>query len=280
MSISNPSERSLLIAGYVLGDLSLEESLAFEKLLASDPVVVQQIADLQAHLGAAYGPEIAPPSGLKASVLAQADCHLVQPADETPASQSLTDASGPVGSGLHLPTSTNLPRKSLLLLASLLAAMSLYLGFQNYRLRQSLQAASQTEQSGSNSGSSIQLPTTYTLEPTEDVEEAIETSSVALLIGRDRTAATLKIEDLPVLSSDQVYVLWTVTTGDLPVTTDSKDAILTAVFTGDPTGTQTKDILLPSVFRDLSQIKAIAVTIEAAAAPQKHESSPILKYNL
>ena len=67
---------------------------------------------------------------------------------------------------------------------------------------------------------------------------------------------------------------------NVPVTTDEKGAILTAVFTVDADGAQTQEIDLPRVFESVEDVKAIAVSVESADAPQKHQSSPILSEQL
>ena len=82
------------------------------------------------------------------------------------------------------------------------------------------------------------------------------------------------------MPADRVYALWTVTAADAPATKDDKNAILTAVFTVDEAGDQIEKIVLPGVFRDRSEVQAIAITVEDASAPQAHESSPILIYQL
>jgi anti-sigma factor RsiW len=69
MTGSVPSEQQLLMAGYILGDLSPEEAVAFEQLLATDPSLMQELAQLQQALDLAYGVEVQPPPHLRTSIL-------------------------------------------------------------------------------------------------------------------------------------------------------------------------------------------------------------------
>lgn len=293
MNTSVPSEQQLLMAGYVLGDLDVEESLAFEQLLSNNPALQQELIELQASLDTVYGQEIAPPPALKASVLAAAEQAMQTPVQSSIAQSPIypsaaaqpsverTPLSEPERIGLERIGLTNpaeaparLTSKFLLLATGVLAVLSLYLGSQNYRLRLALREV-QLEQAAESVDSAAEL-VTYSLDTTENATEDEQTSSVEISIDRDRLEAVLAVSGLPPLPEGQVYCLWTVIPADAPVTKDAKNAVLTAVFTVDETGEQTREIVLPSVYRDRTPVEAIAVTVEDADAPQDHESSPIL----
>ena len=275
MSISTPFEQQLLLAGYILGNLDAEESQAFEQLLLNDPTVQQELAQLQESLDAAYGPEVPPPPALKVSVLAaveQAVRSLAQPStDQVSASTTLksTVPSDPP------PTAIKFQRKILLLASGLLAALSLYLGAQNYSLQQAIETLQEEKAALEQTEVDAEL-VRYSLEVTENATVDEKTSTVEISVNRDRLTAVLEARGLPVLSDDRVYALWTVVPEDLPATKDAKNAILTAVFRVDQAGNQLEEIVLPGVFRDQTQIEAIAVTVESADEPQAHEASPIL----
>ncbi len=64
------AEQQNLSAGYVLGDLSPEESRLLEQLLADNPSLQNEIAELQHSLEQVYGEEILVPASLKSRVLA------------------------------------------------------------------------------------------------------------------------------------------------------------------------------------------------------------------
>ncbi|NEP20277.1 MAG: hypothetical protein F6J97_25925 [Leptolyngbya sp. SIO4C1] len=63
---------------------------------------------------------------------------------------------------------------------------------------------------------------------------------------------------------------------DAAYTTDDKNAILTEVFTVNDQALLSEQILVPRAFRDADLVEAVAITIEDAEAPQRHESAPIL----
>ncbi len=257
-----PLEQQLLIAGYILGDLSQAEARLFEQMAAANPTVWKEVAQLQRSLDSAYSAEAPPPPDLKTAVLTAAF---------PPASLSAASAVAE----RHLPQrSFNLALAQWALggLGAAAAALILALGVQNYTLRQALQARqpAPVEQS--------KAEVAFSLAPVENSQPG----TVELLANPNQLEATLKAEGLPPLSDGQVYALWTVVADNAPATTDSKNAILTAVFTVDAAGNQTRQIALPSVFRTDeaaptetgNRIKAIAVTVESAAAPQRHQASP------
>jgi hypothetical protein len=299
MTTSEFSEQQLLLAGYVLGDLDVEESHALEQLLSEDPALQQELVALQMSLDAVYGQEIAPPSALKASVVAAAEQAVRSPLKSSPESPATNLATAPLPTkqpprskpvtssaetlevaGLETasPSRTAVLQRVLLIATGVLAALSFYLGWQNYSLRQALRNV-ELELANQPVDSAAEL-VTYSLDPTENATEDEQISSVELSIDRDRLEAVLTAENLPALPENQVYVLWTVIPADAPATKDAKNAILTTVFTVDAAGQQRREILLPSAFRSDIPVEAIAITVEDAEAPEAHESSPILIHRL
>ncbi len=254
-----PLEQQLLIAGYILGGLSRSEARLFEQLLVANPALWQEVAQLQRSLDLAYGTEVTPPPHLKTAVLTAANQSASQPAATAIANRP------------NRRRTQRLTRWASGLGAAAAALLIVALGVQNYTFRQALQATSVQQPSSE---------TTFSLAPVESSQKG----SVDLTVDPARAEAVLKAEGLAPLPADQVYALWTVVSENAPVTTDPKNAVLTAVFTVDSTGNQTQQIAVPSVFRgdqdaatpDFGLIEAIAVTIESAAAPQQHQSAPIL----
>ncbi|EDX85914.1 hypothetical protein S7335_3617 [Synechococcus sp. PCC 7335] len=287
MNTPTPSEQQLLLAGYILGDLDAEESQAFEQLLSSDPTVQQELIELQNSLDAVYNPEITPPPALKASVLAAVEQSIQTSTPQSQAEDQPLSSPDSVSTGLAVgntesanPTNSSrtavkFQRKILLLVSGFLAALSLYLGSQNYSLRQAVETLESEKAALEQTDDAAEL-VTYSLDTTENATVDEQTSSVEISVNSDRLTADLEARGLPVLSEDQVYALWTVIPEDTPATKDAKNAILTAVFRVDEAGNQIEEIILPAVFRDQTQIEAIAVTVENADQPQAHESSPIL----
>ena len=152
------------------------------------------------------------------------------------------------------------------------------LGWQNYRLQQAMVPKKVDRPSTL----SVQdNATRYVLEPAATASDAVRDSSVSVLIDSDRLSATLSAEGLPAIPSDRVYALWTVVQSGTIATTDAKNAILTATFTVAELDSAAQiQTPLPRVFQQLDQVEKLAITIELAQAPQKHEADPILLKSL
>ncbi|MGB3293479.1 MAG: anti-sigma factor [Phormidesmis sp.] len=265
-----PEEQELLMAGYVLGDLSQEESQQFEQLLVANPHLQNEIVQLQQSLDAAYGAQVSPPAHLKNSILdavnqtAEQTAQTVEPSvNREPSSPSPVPPPARASQPSTPKRFIQWAVSGLAIVAALIAAA---LGVQNYTLRQALEgreslptAQSETDQ------------LTFAL-----TSDDSETGEVELVINPAQSSGQLEAQGLPPLDEGKVYVLWTVVEENTPVTTDEKNAILTAVFTVDEAGSQSQQITVPSVYRDPSLLKAVAVTIEDADAPQAHQSAPIL----
>lgn len=257
-----PLEQQLLIAGYILGDLSQAEARLFEQIASANPAVWKEVAQLQRSLDSAYSAETPPPTHLKAAVMTAA----------RPSLSNSPAASAVAARRTSQRPSRSFPQWAFGGLGAAAAALLIALGVQNYTLRQTLQTLQTLP---------VEQPNTevaFSLSPVENAQPG----TVELLVNPDQLEATLKAEGLPPLPDEQVYALWTVVADNVPATTDSKNAILTAVFTVDDAGNQTRQIALPSVFRTDgtaptetgNPVQAIAVTVESAAAPQRHQSSP------
>ena len=259
-----PEDQQLLMAGYVLGDLSQEESQAFEQLLAANPYLQTDIAELQASVEVAYGAESAPPARLKNAILAAAD----RPAPPQPAPRQNREPSvlTPEPSRRTPDRRRRSVNWALGGLSAAAALIAVALGVQNYTLRQALR-----DRPAAPVAQSPAEPLTFSLAPTEDGQSG----EVVLTVNPDQLTGELEVQGLPPLPEDKVYALWTVVEENTPVTTDSKNAILTAVFTVDETGRQAEQINVPRVYNDQSLLAAVAVTVEDAAAPQQHEAAPL-----
>ena len=249
----------LLMAGYVLGDLDPDEAAEFEQLLQEHPAIADEVTQLQAALELSCGlPDLEPPSHLRSAILdAHAD-HAQQP-DLTPLT-AVPDraARKPRRSPFFWSRALNLAA----------AALIVVLGVNNYRLRQTLQA-SQTE-------TQRLAALNYSLKSTEPTNPA----SATVAVNPNSLEAVLTVKDLPPLPPGKVYVLWTLLKQDAPYTTDSKGAILTQAFNVDAQGKVAQPIVVPIVFRSEAFVSKVAVTIEDAAAPQKHQGKPILVNSL
>lgn len=239
-----------LIAGYVLGNLSAEEAVALWQLLEQHPSFQADLEQMQTILERVYNPpSVAPPSSLKDRILAQ--------------QRPLT---APPTKLFSKPTSANI---SAPWWAPLGAALVVFLGLNNLRLWQELELAQSTAPRFSSVAT-----LTVRLDPTPNNPRP--SASAEVLIDSQTLQAFLKVENLPHLSPDEVYVLWTVIEEGAPFTVDHVNAILTTVFEVDEQGNASRTIDLPPPYRALSQIKALAITQEDAAAPNQHLGSPLM----
>ena len=247
-----PSEQiELLIAGYVLGDLTPEEVEEFEQLLVDDSTLADEVARVQKVLEISYSPpEVIPPSHLRSALL-EASTHQAHPRSS--------------------PRATKLCRRSFswrpameLVAVVLIAA----LGISNYHLWQSLQTAQTQIRSFE--------PLSYSLR----AKDANITASATVAVNVSDLEGVLTVKNLPPLPPEKVYVLWTVLERGAPFTTDNKNAILTQVFVVDSDGNASQTITLPKVYRSKNLVSAVAITVEDAVSPQKHIGTPILKANL
>ncbi|MGB7247515.1 MAG: anti-sigma factor [Phormidesmis sp.] len=268
-SISS-EELQHLIAGYALGDLDAQEATVLEQLIAANPSISKEIDQMQQALELSYGlsdkdSETQPPEYLQASVIsAYKTAFQPQPAPQS-AVLSAAQSAQPVQ-----PTQLAQSRRWWVALAAVAALLIAGLGINNYSLRRSLYAARSFDQTPDNQ---TPQPLVASLVPVESESSATAT----VIISPNSLEASLETANLPPLSADQVYVLWTVLKPGAPFTKDAKNAILTQVFTVDQQGAISQEISLPPAYEDRQWIQAIAITAEAAEAPQDHESSPVLK---
>ncbi|MGP1375253.1 MAG: anti-sigma factor domain-containing protein [Almyronema sp.] len=251
MTGSMPSEeQQILIAGYVLGHLDAEEAAAFAQQMADNPALRQEVQRLQLALEAGFAPpEVKPPAHLRQAILQAAQSPVV--------AQLSPEA-------ISLPPQTVQPA-AVKALGAIAAVVIAALSLSNFLLWRSLQ----------NLRLATAPPPTLQLD-LEPTEATLSASSATVLVALDSLQATLTVENLPPLPADQVYVLWTVLVADAAYTTDAKNAILTQVFTVNEAGDLSQPIVVPPAFRDRTLIQAVAITVEAAAAPQRHQSAPIL----
>ncbi|HEY9618264.1 MAG TPA: anti-sigma factor [Microcoleaceae cyanobacterium] len=242
--MSMPSdELQLLIAGYVLGDLSPEEAASFEQLLAQDPAIATEVAQMQTTLETVYAPaEITPPDHLRSRILTQA---------ESPHSERKPRSI----------SRSSLPWRGIL--EAVAAGLIIALGINNYRLQQTL-----ISQSESPPGTAL----TYVLKATEGSSPAV----AVVVVNPHKLEATVFAQHLPPLPPGKVYALWTVVRTDAPFTTDTKQAILTEVFPVKQHGTFTRTIVVPKAYRSKEFVTNVAMTIEDAHAPHKHTGKPIM----
>lgn len=244
MTAPSSEQIEQLMAGYVLGDLSPEETEELNQLLTENPQLATEIQGLQEtfELIPYALPEVEPPSHLRAAIL-EATAVKTKP--------------NPLRKLSRLPWST--------LVTSVAAVLALVFGLDNYRLRQALKDQSPSRET-----------LTYALKPTKSNNPA----SASVIINPNNLEAQLNAENLPPLPPGKVYALWTVLKPNAPFTTDDKGAILTEAFVVDAKGKVSQPITLPPVFHSKDFVSKIAITLEDAASPQEHKGSPILIISL
>jgi hypothetical protein len=247
----SPEQLQQLMAGYVLYDLSPEDADTLAVLLAADPALQRELDQLQATLDWASETEpVTPPAHLKAKILQGA----------TPP-QAIAISNAPERRSRSTPQPQGWWRG----LGAVAALVIVGLGINNYRLWRTLQAVRQERPPGETLTVALGQP------------DAPTPATAQVVINPATLEGSLTVDNLPPLPPGMVYVLWTVVDPNAPVTLDDKDAILTTVFTVDDQGQVSQSIDLPAVYRrDLSWVRAVAITQERAEAPQEHLSAPIL----
>lgn len=236
---SSENELQRLMAGYVLYNLTPEEAASLAVLMADNPMIVQEIEQLQKILEQAYAPSVIPPPA-----------HLQERLFET----------------ALVPSVPRLRRWRISRWGLLAAGLIVGLGISNAVLWRSLQTMQ----------AQLQPTTERTVVLTSAADAIPDTTSVLVEIDPGTYQATLTGENLPALPPGKVYALWTVLQPEAPFTKDAKNAILTQTFTADEQGQVSLQIPLPGVYQNFQWIRAIAITVESAEAPQRHEASPIL----
>lgn len=248
-SISSEQLQQLL-AGYVLYDLSPEESATLADLLAANPDLQQDIDQLQQALEVAYdGDPISPPAHLRMALLQTAAKSAESEAASTPAS-----------------ILGRRPRRWRPIWGAAAAALIAGLSLSNLMLWRTLQLERASQPEDETLTIALGAP-----------EGNAAAGQAEVVINPNTLAGSLTVENLPPLEPGSVYVLWTVVDPNATATVDQKNAILTTVFTVDEQGQVSQPIDLPPVYRrDRSLVRAVAITKESAAAPQEHLSPPLL----
>ncbi|MBW4487975.1 MAG: anti-sigma factor [Trichocoleus desertorum ATA4-8-CV12] len=171
-----------LIIGYVLEDLSPEETEEFQQLLADHPEIGSEVARLREVLALLpYSlPELQLPARLRSAILASARTASSRPVrSRSPFRWSL------VGTGIA-------------------ALLALGLGLDNYRLRQELLAA----RSRNTVITLLQEPSTRLL--TLVGTEQATTASGSVVINLNAQTAVIVLKNLPAPAGDQIYRLWAI----------------------------------------------------------------------
>ncbi len=242
----NPASVEAMLAGYALGDLSIEETAQVEAYVAAHPAAMAELAKLQTTLAVLplALPKSAPAPDLRSRILAAAT---------TPAKNNVVElASRRRSSGF----------RGTWMAGAIAAGWVGVLGFQNYRLnqqvaslQQQVQAAQQSDQQTAlvkyrESIAMLRQPDNrlMTLKGMED------RSSGSLIIFKTDKKAALNLKNLPLLPDGRMYRLWAMVEGQKVYCTQ---------FQPDADGT----VSLVMTLDQLGEASQVAVTIDPVSAP-------------
>lgn len=219
----NPTD---LIAGYVLGDLNAEEAAALRQVLAEDPARVKELKSFEAAFALLpYDlPVVEPSAQLKRKILSAAS------------RQTITVAPQPSNVVSLAPQRQRRWRKQMPTISTSLAAIAIAaLGLNQMRLgqqfgqmvalqqqledtkadlmslRDKLQANQETVAQLRNPDTQVQTLVGTVPNPTSN-----RLPTARILVKPDSPEVTLVAQDLPRLSEEQVYRLWSVTDSSSP----------------------------------------------------------------
>lgn len=249
MSQITSSERiQMLVAGYVLGELSSDEAAELTRLMTEHPSLIEDIAELQDVSEFMQDiTEVAPPPTLRSKVL-RSDVRPAKPQKK--------------------PDSTSPHRLSWSRVGNAIAAVLVVaLGVNNYRLWQTL-TAERAKSAQVNPGDA--QPLTYAL------TSPANPGTASIVVDPATLEAQLTAQNLIPLPSDKVYAVWTLPQPDVPVTTNANGAILADVFRVSAQGDAVTTLSIPAVHRRPGAVAKMAISIEEATSPQQNTGSVVL----
>ncbi len=240
---NNPESEKLeeILAGYVLGDLDEVELAWFNEQLATNPQIREQVKQLETALNLIpYGlsEDIVPQSDLRSKIFAQTKTNK---------------------------SSSKSPKNNLSLIFGAIIALgvsTLWLGINNYSLRQKVALIDNQLQSGKEL-MALMEKSDNTLVSFKGMEE-LPTASGSLLIARQQQKAVLVLQNLKPLSGNQVYTLWAVSNGK---------KIGCADFTPDEQG----KIHLEFSDNIVNQANSLVITVEPKPDMDEPQGIPIMK---
>jgi anti-sigma-K factor RskA len=223
----NPETIETLAAGYVVGDLDPAEAEAFEQLLAENPELVATVTRLQSTLDQVVYSlnSVEPPSHLQSAILA--------------ATTTTTTAQSSQRKFSRFPWQN--------MMGSVAALLILYLGVDNYRLRQDYRIAQDVN--GLLQQSQTQL---FSLRAVNSVE----TAEGSFVVNLGQRQGILSVQNLAAPPTGKVYRLWA-------IADDEKIPCGTLKF--NPQGKVLNKFWMPADFYDTG-ISGLFVTLESSEA--------------
>ena len=233
----DPDALEELMTRYVLGDLSREQAKEFEQVVATNPGLAAEILRLQqAYHLLPYAVATPPPAHLRFRVL--------RAAQTTKARKAMRLESRIYWSRM---------------VGAIAAALMIFLGWDNYRLRQELQLQAEVN-------TLLQQPNvvlSFSLNGTGTLSRSVGSVKLDL----DMKKAAVVIRDLPPLPTHQAYRLWALLVGG--------EAIPCGQFTTNAHGSVVTQLPIP-VDAYTSPIKQLFVTVEPVSTPLQPTGPTVL----
>jgi anti-sigma-K factor RskA len=229
-----PQAIEILAAGYVISDLDPDEAAAFESLLQENPALVAEVNQLQATLDqVAYGlNSVSPPAHLRSAILAAATTpHLTVQRKQR-----------------------SLPWHGIM--GSVAALLILYLGVENYQLRQDRKFAQDVN-------TLLQQPQTQLFSLKAVNGEYTATGSFVVNLAQRQ--GVLVVQNLSLPTANQVYRLWAIADGEkIPCGTLNMNS----------QGKVRETFWMPADFYDTG-ISSLFVTLEPSAS-SRYPTGPVV----
>ncbi|MBM4259106.1 MAG: hypothetical protein FJ147_24805 [Deltaproteobacteria bacterium] len=233
----DPDVLEEMMTRYVLGDLREGEAKEFAQLVATNPDLGAEVVRLRQVLHLLpYAAATAPPVHLRFRVLRAAQ-------------------TGKPHRATRVDSRVNWSR----MVGSIAAALAIFFGWDNYRLRQELQLISEVN-------TLLQQPNvvlSFSLSGTGTLSQSVGSVKLDL----DMKKAAVVIRDLPPLPTQQVYRLWARLVGG--------EAVPCGQFTVDVKGGVLTQLPIP-VDAYTSPIKQLFVTVEPTSAPLQPTGPTVL----
>lgn len=247
-----PEQLEELMAGYVLGNLSSEETEEFRQLLTEHPELATQVHRLQEVLEVMpYAlPEVAPPQQLRWAILETASADSVPSENPNPVLRKRRNGSPLLWSSL---------------IGSVAAILALAFGLDNYRLQQQVTTMQAQIARQKDVIAMLQQPNTH-LVSLKGMEPAA-TASGSIIMTPGEPKAVLIVQNLPVLPKGQFYQLWSVV---------NEEKIPWGPFNTSQHGTVFVKLSMPSNL----EMTSLVVTVEGSPVPKSPEGLMVMKSNL
>ncbi|MEH1844800.1 MAG: anti-sigma factor [Nostoc sp.] len=234
-----PQAIETLAAGYVVGDLDRAEAEVFEQLLAENPALVAEVKRLQATLDQVVYSlnSVEPPHNLQGAILAAATTTF-QPSGHKP-------------SRLLWYT----------IMGSVAALLILYLGVDNYRLRQDLGMAQ-------NINTLLQQSQTQLF--SLKAVNASDTAAGSFVVNLGQRQGILAVQNLVAPPTGKVYRLWAIADGE---------KIPCGTVKINPQGKVLDKFWMPADFYDTG-ISGLFVTLESSETSRYPTGTIVMQSNL